>query len=236
MTVFNDFLEIFYPPKCIVCNEPIMDEGYCRYCNGKIKIITEETCFNCGIDKKHCECDRNIYHFDGITAPYYNETYAQHAVYNFKFRHRFSCVKTFAADMAQRAEQMFGKENIDIICFVPANKRTLRERGFNQSELFAEEISRIMNIRLDKTVLCKKENTAVQHNLGSVADRYENIRGSYYTEHRVDDLNILLVDDIKTTGASLDECARQLKFAGAERVYCVTALISRLKFKKETNT
>lgn len=236
MSIKDDFLEIFYPPKCIVCNDVIMDEGYCNNCIDKIKTITEPTCFSCGIDLKQCECNRYVYHFDGITAPYFNETYAQEAVYDLKFKRRFNCLKTFSTQMALRALKVFGKENIDVVCFVPATKKSLNMRGFNQSMLFAREIAKAINVKIDYSVLQKKEDTATQHSFSSAYDRYRNIRNSYYTTHRMDGLSVLLVDDIKTTGASLDECARQLKFAGAERVYCVTALISRLKNKKTNNS
>ena len=164
-------------------------------------------------------------------APYYNVGFAKDAIYSLKFGGRFACVKPFADEMADLAIKTFGKENIDIICFVPANKRSLYTRGFNQCELLAKEISERTGIPLKKRILAKREDTKIQHDIKNLEDRFKNVRDAYYYTERIKGKIVLLVDDIKTTGASLDECARQLKFAGAERVLCVTALISSLKKK-----
>ena len=106
------------------------------------------------------------------------------------------------------------------------------KRTFNQTELFASKISEIIGKSVDATILKKREFVSTQHEL-SLTDRFTNVRNAFYTTHRIDGKNVLLIDDIKTTGASLDECARQLKFAGARKVYCATALVGRRKNKDD---
>ena len=226
MNFLSAFLDMLYPPRCVICDKPIHLPGYCKRCEGKIKPNSEERCFSCGLSVKRCECKRIVYHFDGVTAPFYNKGYPQEAVYALKFSSRFSCVEPFAEEMAKTAVNTFGRENIDLISFVPANKKSLYSRGFNQSELFATHISKILGIPIHKKLLAKKEEVKTQHDLSTIVERFRNVRNSYYATERIKGKNVLLVDDIKTTGASLDECARQLKFAGADKVFCVTALIS----------
>ncbi len=232
MSLLKAFLDIVYPPKCIICDEPVYFAGLCKNCNGKIKPIEGERCFSCGQAAKNCECKYFIFHFDGIVAPYYNMGFPKDAVYSLKFGSRFACVEPFADEMANLVMKTFGKENIDFICFVPATKRSLNARGFNQCELFAKRISERTGIPLRKNILGKNKDVKTQHDIKTIEERYRNVRGAYFATERIKGKSVLLVDDIKTTGASIDECARQLKFAGAERVFCVTALISALRMKK----
>ena len=231
MKLLKALIDMIYPPRCVICGEVLYHSGYCGRCAGKMERVEGERCFSCGLPVKICDCKYHVYHFDGITAPYYNKGFAQDAVYSLKFGGRFAPVEPIADEMADLAIKTFGKENIDIICFVPSNKRSLYTRGFNQCELFAKRISERTGIPLNKRVLAKREKVKTQHDIKTMEDRFMNVRDAYYYTERISGKNVLLVDDIKTTGASLDECARQLKFAGAEQVLCVTALISARKKK-----
>lgn len=227
MKLADAFFELLYPPRCMVCDEPTISYGCCYSCKDKIKTISSEMCLNCGSEAKSCECKKRVYHFDGITAPYFNDEYAQQTVYDFKFHGKFNCLKPFGKEMARFAKKSFGIENIDFICYVPATKESMYKRGFNQSELFAEEIADLLNLDIKHNLLYKKETVKTQHRKRTIEDRFKNVRNGYKVTEKLDGKNILLVDDIKTTGATIDECARQLKFAGAEKVYCVVALITK---------
>ena len=92
--------------------------------------------------------------------------------------------------------------------------------------MFAREISKLLNIEIKHNLLFKKISVITHHRKRTIEDRFKNVRNGFKATEKLYGKNILLVDDIKTTGATIDECARQLKFAGAERVYCVVALIS----------
>lgn len=220
-------LSLLFPHKCIICEEVIDSDGYCEKCKDLIKEIDGPTCFNCGVEQKYCMCGRFVYHFDGTTAPYYNEGVAQQAVYDLKFSRLFRGVDVFSEVMANRAEKIFGIENIDLVTCVPAGKKSLRVRGFNQSELLGEKVARRLCLPFDKKLLSRKDSVTTQHFLKGAANRFDNVRNGYICNSLIKGKNILLIDDIKTTGASLDECARQLKICGAEKVYCLTALVSK---------
>ena len=234
MNLLDAILEILYPPRCIVCDEPIPYYGYCKGCKGKITTIKEEMCLSCGSRKKYCECNKRIYHFDGITAPYFNEGYAKQAVYDLKFRNKYNCVKNFGRQMAKKAAVNFGIENIDYICCIPPSRESDYKRGFNQSDLFAREVAKCLKIEYKPKLLKKKDSVRSQHRIRTVADRFENVRNGYFATESIKGKNVLVVDDIKTTGATIDECSRQLKFAGAEQVYCVVALITEHKRNDES--
>ncbi len=232
MSLKETFFDLLFPHKCIVCEKIIDKSGLCENCKDKLEPVEDDACFFCGEGKDFCLCDRFTYRFDGLVSPYYNEGFAQEAVYKLKYMSDFRCIDLFSAKMAERVDSIFGLENIDIICFVPANRKTLMKRTFNQTELFANKISEIIGKSVDATILKKREFVSTQHEL-SLTDRFTNVRNAFYTTHRIDGKNVLLIDDIKTTGASLDECARQLKFAGAGKVYCATALVGRRKNKDD---
>ena len=231
MNKLQEFLRTFFPSRCIICDTPIFEEGFCKKCTGLLKPIGIELCPSCGMEAKGCVCDERIMHFDGIIAPYLNEGYAQTAIYNLKFRKMFNCVEVFGEQMATFAEKYFGAENIDIICYVPLNRSSRIKRGFDQCEVLAVRVAEVLNKPLVKDLLFKNEDVKTQHSLAP-AERFENVKDAYYTKGRIKNKNVLLVDDIKTTGASLDACARKLKFAGANKVYCVTALITPKQTKK----
>ena len=115
MNLIDAFLDLLYPPKCIICEEPILEYGYCSKCDGKLKPIAEEMCLACGSRRKHCECKSRIYHFDAITAPYFNEGYAKQGVYDLKFHNKFHCLKPFSKQMAKNVIKNIDKENIDVL-------------------------------------------------------------------------------------------------------------------------
>lgn len=218
------FIKALFPQRCIVCDKLIEADSYfCKDCKGKLELISDKICRKCG--SKICECNRFIYHFDGVIAPFANEGYAQKAFYALKFGLNFSGVDYFAEKMAFAFKENFSDTRIDFVCFVPLSPSQLKEREFDKSEILARKVSDLLNLPLEKIIL-KKEGIVAQHNL-KMDNRFDNVREAYKVIKGVKNKNILLVDDIKTTGATLDSCAKELKFAGAFKVFCLTALSSQ---------
>ena len=108
------------------------------------------------------------------------------------------------------------------------------KRGFNQSEVLAKNISKILKIPICNDALIAARKTKIQHTL-TKDERFKNVRGKFIAnkKHDLTGKTVLLVDDIKTTGATLDECAKQLLSLGADEVYCVTGLMTPKNKKKE---
>jgi ComF family protein len=109
---------------------------------------------------------------------------------------------------------------------VPLHKSRHRERGFNQSEIVAQEISKLTGLYVLKNALKRKKNTKDQTNL-SPQQREENVKGAFVVTQpdMINGKNIILVDDVITTGATLSECARMLKQAGAEKILGMTIAV-----------
>ena len=104
------------------------------------------------------------------------------------------------------------------------------ERGYNQSEILAKGVAQ--NLKLPLYDLLKvKEARKRQHEVSKFKERFNNVNGVYEVKDKLKFKNVLLIDDIKTTGATLDECAKCLKLKGVENVYCLTALVTNPRLK-----
>lgn len=235
VTKFKKALVSFiFPSKCSCCGEIIQSGYVCEKCKSQLKFVEEKRCLSCGMGNKFCECKFNVYRFDGIVAPFYNADAAQQGIYGAKFGGRISAYKFYVNEMTKCVKDYFGNIKFDAVTFVPTSRKRLRERGYNQSEILAKGIAE--NLNLPVYDLLKVKNKSIkQHQIERLKDRFKNVKELYDLKGRARFENLLLVDDIKTTGATLDQCSRCLKLGGAEKVYCVTALVAESGLKKTKN-
>lgn len=222
-------LWLLFPQRCAVCNKLLKrEEHLCGECEVKLEWI-DEVCKLCGNDKKGCICKWNVFHFRGATAVFNRGDFSKEIINFYKFRGNSEIANFLSPLMADAVRKSFGDIKFDFITCVPMHPIKKFIIGFNHSELLAKKISRELNVPYVK-VLSKTNNKISQHK-SSFKERRENVK-NLFSSSEVMCENILLVDDIKTSGATLDECARQLMFAGAENVYCVTALANKLAVEK----
>lgn len=217
---------VFHPKTCAGCGA-IIDEGeaLCDYCHEMlVRCDPLKRCIKCGLSEANCCCNRKIFHFDGCVAPFINTAVAQNAVYSFKFARKMIIGEFLAEQMALSVKNEYRDIKFDGVCFVPMLKRKRLRRGFNQSRVLAEKIADLLGLPLYNLLICRK-NAPSQHGL-KAKERFLNVKGMYQASVQAKGKTLLLVDDIKTTGATLDECAKQLLLSGAAGVYCVTALIT----------
>lgn len=222
---FNEIISFFYPKKCVSCGEVIdEDEQLCDYCFRHIESIDHtKHCKFCGLYKKNCLCSYRVFRFSGIVSAFLNQNIAQKAFYAYKLNHKMHYADFFAERMSLTVLKAYYDMHFDFICAVPTSLRSKMKRGFDHTEILCEKISALLKIpRLDKLLTCKSF-VKPQHT-SDFESRRKNIKGKYSFAHRIRGGTVLLVDDIMTTGATLDECARQLLLAGADEVYCLTAL------------
>lgn len=223
---FNALLDAVYPPRCLICDEVVAcDTFFCKECNGKLKLQLEKRCGGCGMSAEKCCCNRYIYHFEGVISPYFNEDDAQKCVYNFKFNKNKRASELLGEKMAKAAKLYYKDVDFDLITSVCASKKNT---DYDHCKILAKKVSESMGVNYLATLERSDKKRQVQHGLG-LDKRFDNVHNAYKASCSLKGKIILLVDDIKTSGATIDECARQLKFAGAESVYCVTALVGDLK-------
>jgi ComF family protein len=138
---------------------------------------------------------------------------------------KFERVEPLGRWFAQRLIEVAGREGIgaDIVVPVPLHRQRRRERGYNQAELVAKPLARKLGLPYRAVLLTRTKPRPDKHIL-SFEERWESVRGAFATRpgSKVDNLRVLLVDDVMTTGATLDACAKALRGAGAKSVIGLT--------------
>ncbi|MGI6279283.1 MAG: ComF family protein [Acutalibacteraceae bacterium] len=231
-TILKSVLNAFFPNRCYGCNAIIpFDEGFCDYCSEELpKTARDSLCEICCCPKPKCQCSYHVFHFSGMAAPFYNENPAKRAMYSLKFNKRLYIADFFARQMALCVKTRFYDVCFDTVVCVPMPAKRQLKRGYNQSRELALRIAKILNIPFAENALGCDSTKKTQHTV-SFKERFQNVKGKYFANFSLSGRTVLLVDDIKTTGATLNECAKQLLAAGADRVYCVTGLVTRYEEK-----
>ena len=212
-----------YPNRCLACGRLIDSGGICRGCEAVFNRVPADACPMCGEAANMCECWRFKIKTNGFAAPFFNVGRVQKAFYNFKFAEKKSGAEYFGLAMANAFKSRFGNIEADVICFVP---NTHDSRRHYPPRLLAEVLSRELKLPLVPDMLCKVKGNLPQHTL-DFKSRVDNVKGIYAANGSLEGKIIVLVDDIRTTGATMNECAKVLKKAGAREVYGVSALKSR---------
>lgn len=226
----NKFLKILissiYPNRCICCGEIIDEDAFiCDKCDTRIeRNDIKNYCFDCGFEKDECACKYNVYRFTSSVSAFKNEAYAQKAYYAYKFYKKQNYCQFFVDELSNVINTCYNDADFDFICYVPSYNR----RGYNHSGYIAKAISKNLNIPFYNDLLYCVKKCKKQHK-SSIKERINNVDGKYAANYRIDQKRVLLIDDIKTTGSTLDECARVLLFAGAQSVHCATVLGSSSK-------
>lgn len=231
----KDFvLWLVFTKHCRYCNKLITkNEDLCEDCKESLPRIEGERCNFCGAGKERCACKKHRMKHDGITAPFYYEGGIKESLKLLKFNNKSHLAFTLAEDIAKSVQKDFEGVQFDFICFVPFSNMQKLERNYNQSELLAEHLSERLKIPV-KNALVKLFDVKTQHDMANQS-RKGNVHGIYDVKYgfSVTGKTILLVDDIMTTGETLNNCAVILKIRGAEKVYCATAAITAKKTKKK---
>ncbi len=225
-------LDALYPNKCIGCDTIIpKGDNFCHFCHEALpRTATDKRCKVCGEPRNACLCNFKVFHFTRATAPFYNQGAAKQAMYALKFRRKNYFADFFAEQMAITVRTDYPNIGFGGIAYVPLPLKRELKRGYNQSRELALRLSKLLNIPLIENALGCNNKRKIQHSV-KLKERFTNVKGAFYPNVSLNGRRILLVDDIKTTGATLDECSRALLKAGAYEVYCITGLISKGKNK-----
>lgn len=223
---------IFFPHHCFLCNEVLYPhQRLCANCLQKAPYILPPVCERCGRSKDDCRCGKHRRHFERCVSPFYHKGVAQTGIYTLKDVGYRVTAEGFVAEMAEAVRREYGGIPFDLVTAVPLHKREQRERGFNQAEKLGQALARRLGLPYE-TMLRKITATAPQKELKAV-ERSGNLLGVFDVCGDVAGKTILLVDDVITTGATLDECAKMLKIFGAEEVYAATAAAAVLPSVEE---
>lgn len=228
--VKSTVLHWIYPRRCAFCSAVISPkETICPDCVKNLAWVEAPICKTCGRGLPYCKC-RKRYQFRRCVAPFYYEGRAKSAVLRLKFYGRTEAAAVLGAQMYDTVVREYGGNPADVVCCVPAGKSTIKKRGYNHAELLGQQVAALLKKPFAADVLLKVLDCPPQHSMGA-RDRWSNVLGAYGVENAqaVVGKTVLLVDDIMTTGATLNECAKALKEAGAREVFCVVCTVTRAR-------
>ncbi|MBT9170328.1 MAG: Orotate phosphoribosyltransferase [Actinobacteria bacterium] len=231
--VWEGLRDLVYPPVCAVCGSP--EENFlCTTCMEQLEKIHQPCCLWCGAPASapvaDCyECRNRDFFFEKARAYGLYEGKLGEMIKKFKFKGVRDLHPVLASFIHQTYQEFFGNEKFDFLEFVPLSKKRLRERGFNQSELLAKSLSLRTGILLSGA-LVKIRETPDQTRVDNHEERQDNVKDAFALKDRgvMRGKSILLIDDVYTTGATVNECAAALKRGGAYRV-CVLTLARSVK-------
>ncbi len=230
MGLFSNIISFVFPPRCPCCNEINHNGLPCDECAVELKKCEnlKNACRYCGLDKSCCQCSKYHYLFEGVASPFKNKGVAQEGVYGMKYHSMFHAARYFGVKLAECFAERFKNVNIDFVCIVPTHKSRLRKISYDYVELLAKTVAHKLGLPFRPKTLKKIKVTESQHLL-PIDKRQANVKGAFLCKDDLHGKTILLIDDIKTTGYTLNECSKQLRMCGAEKVYCATALITEHK-------
>ncbi len=206
-------LHFVFPNTCLFCRTPIVYESImCDNCAKHAPFINSTSCTVC--EKEECSCEHT---FSKLICPFYYEMGCDNAVRDLKFHHNRLNARKLAIYLAQAVLKNGVK--IDIILPIPLYPKDYRQRGYNQSELLAKHVSNHLQIPMKHDVLLKVKKTLKQHDL-NMEERKNNLNDAFLVKQPelIKDKTVLLVDDVFTTGMTMETCSKILINNGAQQV------------------
>lgn len=218
----HDLRSFLYPPTCVLCESPgHKDLDLCQACAEGMPHV-ENACARCALPVQSpgvtlCgACQRNPPAFDAAIALYRYHAPADYLIHQLKFHGRLVHARSLGCLFAAHVLSQSG-ELPDCIVPVPLHTRRLRSRGYNQALELARHIGRRLQVPVDHRAVRRVRHTDPQMELPAKLRR-KNVRGAFQVAAGFEARNVAILDDVVTTGATVNELARVLKKSGAQRV------------------
>ena len=230
-------INVLYPAVCPVCfgivkgtqgqSEP------CAECQNKLRYVGSARCMKCGkpledSDAELCfDCARNKHVYDQGAAVFEYSDGIKQSIYRYKYNGCRDFAGWYGKEMYKSCKIQLDMWRPQAIIPVPLHAKKQRVRGYNQAELIAARLGELSGIKVDSDILIRSRETVPMKSLNDI-QRAENIKKAFtITSNIIEHKRVLLVDDIYTTGATVDACAKVLKAAGVEKVYCISLCVGK---------
>jgi len=230
----RDIADVIFPPRCLGCSEILLKlsgQAFCPACKEQIRFLTGSLCPICGIaffdspapDHLCGNCLESKPYFSLARAVASYETLILDLIHQFKYGRNITVGSALASFMAEFCFPDFDFAEYSLILPVPLHIRRLRERSFNQALILAQAIEKKYQIPVNFSLLKRRKFTLTQTGLDK-KEREKNMKGAFaVTENaKIEGKNIILIDDVYTTGATINQCAKPLIKAGAGKVAVLT--------------
>ncbi|MDL2301207.1 ComF family protein [Lachnospiraceae bacterium OttesenSCG-928-D06] len=221
--------DIIYPLKCPICDNIVypFGEKICFHCMSKLKYLTSPRCYTCGKkllqeEEEFCyDCGKGNHKFINGRSLYEYECIAL-SIYKFKYGNRREYAMFYGEEIVRYLGDYIRGIHPDGLLPVPLHKSRKRKRGYNQASLLAREIGEQMGIPVYDKLVKRVKNTSPLKQLGS-KERQNNLKKAFHIiGNDVKLSTIVIIDDIYTTGSTIDELADTLRSAGVKEIYFIT--------------
>lgn len=244
---------IIFPPYCVCCNKlfdvniDYLDQRICKSCFLTLKgfISHGNNCSKCslkldennlyeiksGLCKDCIESEEDVFYDKHISFLQYNK-YLSSMLRDFKFGENKYIGEVFIKVLEEeiiKNKELF--ESFDYITYVPLHKERQKNRGFNQSEIITKNICDLLNLNYDKNIIIKTKNNKPQSTV-ELSEKKKNVKNVFIVNRDIflKNKRILVIDDIFTTGNTINECAKVLKEAGVREVFAFTVMKAGKKY------
>jgi ComF family protein len=238
--VLQTLLNMIYPPRCPICDDIIIPKGNmaCPACKKKPSYIQEPRCKKCSKpiereEQEYCnDCLRKNYSFDQGYAVWIYDKTMKGSISKFKYHGRKEYVSYYIDEMLQGYQKQLLNLALDVIVPVPIHRSRHLERGYNQAELLAQGIGKALKLPVLSELLLRNKKTLPQKGL-SDKERLKNLEQAFEFNDKLamnyqgSISRVLLVDDIYTTGATIEACSKLLRRHGIHEVYFIVLCIGK---------
>lgn len=228
-----DIKGVLFPRRCPICDSVLELNGkkICGDCREKLVYIFEPKCKKCGkqlqkLEQEYCyDCKNRKHYFKSGIAGFSHIGEIKKSIYKIKYKGKREYIDFYTEEIVKN----FGKEVMDWECDgiipVPLHKKRKLKRGYNQAEIIGKRISKMTGIKQYNDILVRVKNTKPQKELND-EERRKNLENAFKIKKNIVELKkVILVDDIYTTGSTIDACAKVLLQNGVEEVYYISLSI-----------
>ena len=233
-TFLGTLTDLLYPRKCPVCDRAVRPFGslICETCVEELVYIKGPCCMKCGKqleeeETEYCgDCMRHRHLFDRGRALFDYKSMSD-SIYRFKYKGRQEYASYYAECMSVRLGGWIRQCRPDAIVPVPIHSSKRYVRGYNQAEVLAKELGSIMHVPVETNLIKRVRKTSPMKDL-SVSERQNNLKRAFkICRNDVKLSTIIIIDDIYTTGSTIDAMSYELRKAGVERIYFVSLAIGK---------
>lgn len=229
------FIDLLFPRRCPVCDGIVMPRGrlICPECLKTLSFVKNPVCKKCGKEvisdiAEFClDCVRHRRTFEYGRALVNYEEHAAKSMAKIKYKNKREYLDFYGEAVCLRYEKLIRRMDAQVLVPVPVHPARKRERGFNQAELLANRIGNRLGIPVCPDMLARNKKTMPQKGLDP-SGRLKNLEEAFSAGKLFEGVEgVILVDDIYTTGSTIEACTRVLKKAGIKRVYFLAVCIGR---------
>lgn len=238
--MLHTILDMIYPARCPICGDIVIPKGrlICKICEDKPTLVTEPRCKKCSKpielkEKEYCsDCERRGFHYDYGYSVWVYDDVMKRSIANFKYHNKKENAAYYISEILKHYGDRIRRLHPDAIVPVPIHISKYMERGYNQADILARGIGKELQLPVLSDLLLRTKKTLPQKKLND-KERLRNLMKAFQlNEKRASTYpnklsRILLVDDIYTTGSTLEACTNVLKSNGIKEVYFIVLCIGK---------